>query len=499
MEILSVESSKRLDNYMINDIGLPSIILMENYAEKIVEKILHRGNKFLVFCGVGNNGGDGLVIARKLILAQKNVKVYIIGNMEKGTEEFNVNYNVLTNLEANIEIISSLDTIGLVKQEIKDADIVVDSIFGIGLNRKIEGDFYKVIDCINKFSNYTVSVDNPSGLDCNNGNVLNIAVRAKETFSIETLKKGYFTRGVKEYLGDVTVISIGILNNIGEIFTEKIKLLNDEEYRRMVPIRNLYGHKGTYGKVLILAGSDGFTGAAYLTTQAAIKTGAGLVTLLVPKKIQSVMQNKLIEAMTVNYDEEDRINKLIKESDVIICGPGIGISNESINMLKMILTKSKCKIVLDADALNIVSKNLDLIDFIKNRAIFTPHVGEMSRLTNKSIDYIESNRIDECIKYSRKNEIITVLKGYNTVISNGYKTVINNTGSSKMASGGMGDSLTGIIGSLVAQKVNIFDSATLGCYLHGFSGDILGKELYAVSSTDIIEQIPKTMEYIIRK
>ncbi|MBD7911122.1 NAD(P)H-hydrate dehydratase [Clostridium cibarium] len=499
MEVLSVKNAKELDQYTIDEIGIPSIILMENAAHEMACNMINKGNKFVFFCGTGNNGGDGLAIARKLIIKEKEVKIYVVGDLKKSSFEFKVNYEILVKMMAEIEIINSEQDIIKVQSKVKYEDILVDAILGSGINRRVEGVILKLIEFINENANYVISIDNPSGLDGDTGEVLNASIKANETFVVEVLKKGYFNSGVKNYLGGITIVKIGIPNNVKEKFSEGIKILDNAQYRKMIPERNLYGHKGNYGRVLILAGRCGFTGAAYLVTEAAVRTGAGLVTLLIEKDIQPILAGKLVESMTVCYDDKDRVDELIKQADVIVCGPGLGNGSSNKDMLRNCIFNSKCPILVDADAISIIGEDVKLLDSICGRGIFTPHPGEMSRLIRKSIQYVEANRIDICRSYSKKYGIITVLKGYNTIISDGDLVVINNTGSSKMASGGMGDCLSGIIGALIAQKISLFDSAKLGCYMHGMIGDVLGKERYVVNARDIIEEIPKTMEYMLIK
>lgn len=351
---------------------------------------------------------------------------------------------------------------------------------------------------INSSKKYTVSIDIPSGLNGNTGIIMGICIKADETITVETYKKGFFLQEANEYTGKVTVINIGYPESVKSLLSEKVRKLSAEDYKNMIPTRKLTGHKGDYGRVLILAGSKGYSGAAYMTAEAAVKTGAGLVTLVTEKEVQDALSIKLTEAMTKSYDDEE-IEKLINNATVIACGPGLSKKDKNKKMLEKFICNSSCPLILDADALNIISENKELLKKVEGRAIITPHPGEMARLINKDISYVNSNRIDECVRYSRENKIITLLKGYNTVISDGKDAVINTTGSSKMASGGMGDTLTGIITALVAQKINLFDSAVLGAYLHGLIGDILSKDRYIVNAGDIINSIPETMEYILKK
>lgn len=498
MELLSKKGAKLMDKGTIEDIGIPSIVLMENAAEGICKEIILKGEKYIIFCGEGNNGGDGLALARKLFIAKKNVKVFIVGDEKGKSEEFKVNYNIIKKLGVYVKKIdSNYEKDEKFIKELSQADVVVDAIFGVGLSRTVENLFNKVIKWINTYSRNTISIDIPSGLDCDSGRVMGIAVKAKETYTIEVLKKGFLSYGAREFLGKVKVIKIGIPVEIKRRYTEKNYIFSERQYKDLVPIRKKWGHKGDYGKVLILAGSSGLTGAAYITTESTIRTGAGLVTLLINKDSQDILSSKLTEAMTVNYTEMDRIKRLVENCDVIACGPGLGQDEDAVEMLNFCIKNSTCPIVVDADALNIIADEQKLLTELKGRGIFTPHPGEMARLIGCTINEIEENRINISKKYAKDNDIILVLKGYNSIITDGDQAVINTTGSSKMASGGMGDCLTGVITALIAQKVVAFEAATLGCYIHGLAGDRAGAARYNVNARDVIEEIPKTIEELI--
>jgi len=500
MEILSVKAAKSIVESTIKEVGIPSIVLMENAAQEIFNNIVHKGSNFIVFCGSGNNGGDGLAIARKLVISNKRVKVFMVCDFNKSSPEFMVNYNILINMGADIHKVDiKNNSFKEYIEAVRDADVVVDSIFGVGLNREIKGDILLIIELINKYAKYIVSVDAPSGLNCDSGEMFGTSIKGNDTYTIETLKKGFFHNNAKKYLGNVQVVTIGIPNVVKLKNTEKVRLLSKDKYVELIPIRTNYGYKGNYGKVLVLAGSSGLTGAAYITTEAVVRTGAGLVTLLVEKEIKSLLSSRLIEAMTITYDEDEKISNLIDKADVIICGPGLGSGSANKEMLIRCINKSKCSIVIDADGLNIIAKDEESLRKLKGRTIFTPHLGEMSKLVDESIEKIEASRIDICRDYANKHDIITLLKGYNTVISNGENVIVNETGNSKMASGGMGDCLTGIIGSLVAQGVGLFNSAVLGAYIHGLAADNLSSKRYVVNARDVIEEIPKTIEELLRK
>lgn len=502
MYIMSKEGCKNIDKQTINEIGVPSIVLMEIAGERISKEIL-KLDDFLIICGIGNNGGDGLVIARKLKALEKNVKVIVVGDIEKGTEDFKINFEILKKLNLDILNLNNHNFNKKIKEnilriKIDSSNCLIDALFGVGLNRNIEGIYARIIEIINDSKIFTISIDTPSGIDANTGEVLNLAVKADVTFTIEVMKKGFFNTKAIEYLGEVNLISIDILEEVKRKNSEDMYILSEEFYKSLVPKRNKTGNKGSYGKVLVMAGSSEYTGAAYITTEATIRTGSGLVTLLIHKDSEEVLKAKSIESMVFGYlSVEDVVN--LEKYDVIALGPGIGKSKLSADVLEFIIKNSKCNLVLDADALNIISERKDLIDFIKGRSIITPHPGEMSRLLGKSISYIESNRIDVTREFAKENEVVVLLKGHNTVISDGKCTYVNKTGCSKMASGGMGDCLTGIITSLVSQNLSNLEATLLGAYVHGYIGDSLGESRYIVNARDIILELPKTLEKLCEK
>ena len=493
MEILSRHNCKKIDYETINKIGIPSIVLMENAATEIVNIIKDIGNIITIFCGVGNNGGDGLAIARKLHLLGKDVEVILVGDRNKLTHDCSLNLQIVKNL--NIPIINIKDNCSkeYIIEKVKCSDYIVDSIFGIGLNRDILGIYKDIIEIINEFSKFIVAVDIPSGMDADTGKELNISVKANLTCTVEVMKKGFMSTKAIDLTGDIKIINIGIPNYIKEQNSEKTYILSKEKYKRMIPIRKKTGHKGNYGKILIVAGSEKYYGAAFITTEACVRTGSGLVTLLTHKEAFNALKSRFVEAMIQEYSSFQDIESL-KGFDVIACGPGLGKSENSKVILKKVIEKTNCKLVLDADALNIISENKELIIGLKGRTVITPHPGEMARLVGKSISEVETDRIGVAKEFAKKNNIIVLLKGYNTVITDGEAVFINKTGNSKMASGGMGDCLTGIIASFIGQKNNIMEAILLGAYVHGYIGDELSKSNYIVNARDIIECLPKTIE-----
>lgn len=497
MYIMTRDGCKMIDQKAIDTIGIPSIVLMENAASEVFLRIKNLAQSFTVICGSGNNGGDGLAIGRKLVVAKKEVHFVIISPRENYSNDFNVNYKIIESMNCKISFVKDISDIHNLKKIINSNEIIVDSIFGIGINKELD-DFYKeVIKSINDSEKNIIAIDVPSGLDCNTGNPMGGAVKAQTTYTFEVVKLGFINYGSFKYLGNLEVIPIGIPNEIKDSINEGIRILEDDDYKNIIRKREIYGHKGDYGRAIIFAGSKGFTGAAYIATKSCLKTGAGLTTLVTPKDIQDILSGMLIEAMTSNFNEEEKVEKLITTADAIAYGPGLQSSREYEDFLLYISKKSNCYLVIDAEGINILSRRPDILERLKGRMILTPHPGEMARLVNKSIAEVESDRVNITKGYAKKYESIVLLKGYNTVITDGENVYINTTGNSKMASGGSGDCLTGMIVSLLAQKHSPLESALIGAYVHGKAGEITGKNKYSITASEIIENISTIIHNII--
>ena len=497
MYIMSRENCRKVDNYTIKEIGIPSIVLMENAANEVVLRIKDIGEKYVIFCGEGNNGGDGLAIGRKLINLDKEVIFIIINERNRFTSDFEINLNILKNMDCNIIYINREEDISIINEVAKDEKIAIDCIFGVGLNRDISNLCSKIINFINMNFNMIISVDVPSGLNADTGELMGNSIRAKRTYSFEVMKMGFISYKALEYLGELEIINIGIPKEAKEINNEKIFILNKKDYKKLIKLRKVFGHKSNYGKISILAGSRGFTGAAKITTNACVKAGAGLTTLITEEYVQDVLSCTITEAMTINLQESYNVIKNLEEANVIAIGPGIQEIEIYIDLIRNIKNVNNKLFVVDAGALEGFSKDKEVMNKMRNKAVFTPHPGEMSRIINKPIGYVEENRIKVAREYAKANNIVVLLKGYNTVITNGDNTYINSKGNSKMSSGGMGDSLTGIIASLIGQGNSLIEGALLGAYIHGVSGEKAGENKYSVTASDIIENIPLVMENLI--
>lgn len=498
LEIFSSNQCKEMDKQTINNIGIPGNILMENAAIGIFREIVDKGESFLILCGKGNNGGDALALSRHLLLNGKKVKVYIISKDENYTDDFRLNLNVIKNLINKKELlfIKSEDDINEnIISDFKSFDVVVDGIFGVGLNKELTGMFRNIIEYVNSYAKFVVSIDTPSGLDCDLGIERGIAVKADTTYTFEVMKKGFLNYKAINFTGDIKILKIGVPEHVKKSNSGNFYILEKQEYKQLLSKRKVYGHKGSYGRALVMAGRVGFTGAAFITTECTVRAGAGLTTLICSQEVQTALSSRVIEAMTLTWDND--MIEHIKSANSIAFGPGIGTGDNEEKLLEKVINNSKCPIVIDADGITLIGKNKSLLYNLKGRAIITPHPGEMARFLGITVEDVESNRTNIAREVAKKYGIVVLLKGYNTVISNGKDIYINPTGNSKMASGGMGDALTGIINAFLSQGVKLEQAALAGAYIHGKIADRLGTQVYIVNARDIINELPREINSII--
>lgn len=491
------ETTRKIDSYAINSLKIPGIVLMENAAISFVRNIDLSLDNYLVICGKGNNGGDGYAIARQLHSLEKNVEVFCTGekNMSRDCQ---TNYSICR--ESGIKIhYDSLERLLL------NADCIIDSIFGTGLDSEIRDEYREIIEKINSCSkNRTVyAVDMPSGINGSDGSIMGAAVRADRTVTFMTYKTGFLNSAISDYLGEIIVANIGLNEeSFADLVTDRY--LTEKDIRSWKVDRKANSHKGDFGKVLIFAGSEGFSGASVITTNACVRTGSGLVTLLSHEATLKAIGGEILEGMTLDADSQNilEIENRIKNSDVIAIGPGIGKTKKSLKIMKKLLSYEKnangetIKLVIDADGLNLLSENRDLFANIRGRAVLTPHLAEFSRLCGLDTAAILENRLGAAKKFALENEIVLLLKGKNTLITDGKNLFVNSTGNPGMASGGMGDCLTGIIASLAGQKYGLVKSASIGAFLHGYIADRLSEKQYTVNASHVIENIPVCMKEI---
>ncbi|KOA19622.1 bifunctional NAD(P)H-hydrate repair enzyme Nnr [Clostridium homopropionicum DSM 5847] len=491
MEIVLAEQMRKIDSFCIENLLIPSIVLMENAALRVLNNIdLNKYENITIICGSGNNGGDGLALARHLLVMKKNVKVFIIGEKSKLTVDCGVNYSILCNMNIIVEFINSYEGINSLKSALDKSTLLVDAIFGTGLSREVKGVFREAILLINNCSAFVLSIDIPSGLNSDTGEVLGCAVKAHRTVSFQYYKRGFLRYGSEDYTGKVVIENIGIPDLVKDEFNLKEFISEKSFITESIPVRGNHSHKGDFGRVSIIAGSRDFTGAAYIATEAAVRSGSGLVTLCCHDSIKEIMCNKLIEAMTVSFKDRERLNDVLMKSDAIAIGPGMGDSVETFKILKDVIQYTNCPIVIDADGINVLKNNLNILKEKKNKVVLTPHLGEMSRITGIPADTIKRNRVDIAKSFAKEYNVIVLLKGFKTVITDGDTLVINSTGNSAMASGGMGDCLTGIITSFIGQGLEPLKAAYVAAYIHGYCGDSLSEKNYCVTAREVIKKLP---------
>jgi NAD(P)H-hydrate epimerase len=505
MKIATRQQVREIDRSAIEDYKIPGLVLMENAGRSAAQLITNNYaevKNIAVFSGIGNNGGDGFVIARHLVSKGFNTTTFICGDEKKYEGDALLNYKSLNNMGAKIVTLKEKLPHNL------QCDLIVDCIFGTGLDRKVKGFYNQLIEFLNGRPAPILSVDIPSGLDANSGKPHGCCIKADVTVTFALPKTGTVIYPGIDYCGDLYVSSIttpAILeNNID------VELISALDIRPLIHTRNKDTHKGTYGHLFIIAGSAGKSGASTLSATGALRIGTGLVTAGVPESLNPVIEEQLTEAMTeplpetkngllANNSLKKALEVLSDKKTALAIGPGISTSKQTGSFLIKLLGQCNVPVVIDADAITLISKNLNILKNLKIPVILTPHPGEMARLVGKKNKEIQENRINISRDFSRKFGVYLVLKGARTVISTpAGKVFINPTGNPGMATGGMGDVLTGIIGGLLAQGYNAENSCKIGVFVHGLAGDIACEEISdsGFLATELADNIPKAMNNI---
>jgi NAD(P)H-hydrate epimerase len=461
--------------------------------------------KFVIISGPGNNGGDGFAVARKRINKNIDVKTIMLVKEQELKGDSKTNHEILKNIGGKI---SYLDDVVSLKNEINDCDIIVDAIFGTGLKRDVEGLFKSAIDLINSSGKYVISVDIPSGLDSDTGKPRGVSVLSDVTVTFAYEKIGHAIYPGKSYCGEVITADIDIPDFLSQDAGIKNFVVKERDIRRLMMFlrRNDNTHKGNFGHVLVIAGSSGKTGAAAMSATAALRMGAGLVTMAVPQSLNHVFEEKLTEVMTEPVSDEDgffieeaydQIMALSENKSAIIIGPGISTHPKTKTLVKNLIRNiADIPIVLDADGINIISEDISILKEAKTELILTPHPGEMSRLTGKSTNEILDDKINIARRFAIENSVSLVLKGADTIIATKDEKVhVNNTGNAALSTAGTGDVLTGMIGGLLAQGLSVLRSCIIGTYIHGAVGDEISGKFGKVGiiATDLLGIIPSVI------
>jgi len=508
VKVLKSFEMANADSYTIKEIGINSLVLMENAGRTASEIILENfceKSKFTIVAGSGNNGGDGLVIARYLLRYGKQPYVYVLARgEEKLSEDNRVNLKIYEKFGGKYEFITEND---LEKVNFQDTDVIIDAIFGTGFKPPVRGYREEVIKLINKSKKPVVSVDIPSGLSTDSGEILGEFVKADLTVTFAYPKLAHILFPASKYCGDVYVVDISIYDD----FLKDIKreILTFENIR--LPERDRDSHKYTYGHTLVVGGSVGKTGAVIMAGKSASYAGSGLVTVVIPRSLDTIIETNLIEEMSIPVSDKNglfgeeahkEIEDIIKNGKFtsIVVGMGMSISEENQKVVETILKQDK-PILIDADGLNNLAKIENFKDLLKSRsipAVLTPHIGEMSRLTNIPTKEILKNMEDVAVNFATENNAVVILKSSRVVIATPDGEVFYSTrGNEGMATAGTGDVLAGIVGTLI-YRLGVVEGSKTGVFIHGIAGEFASEEKHveSVVATDLIYQIPKVYKYI---
>lgn len=492
MKILSAAQVREWDQYTIQHEPIASIHLMERAAGKCVQWLEENGyteNSFSIYCGKGNNGGDGLAIARMLAEKQITVSVNILEFGHKGTEDFQINLERLHQyLSVEIRFIQSEDHFHKLAKD----EVVIDAILGSGINRPLEGLTASLVNYLNNSGCEIISIDIPSGLYTDASSRGNLVIHANHTLSFQCYKPAFLVAENAKAIGEVHILDIGLHRDYYNFLDQSPEFIDENLISEIYKPRNAFSHKGDFGHALIVAGSHGKIGAAVLAAKACLRSGVGLLTCHIPACGYEILQATVPEAMVITDSNQSMITKVDSDYSkykAIGTGPGIGTGAETTESLKQLLQNCNQPLIIDADALNIIASHNDLIKLIPPGSILTPHPKEFERLFGKcENDFI---RIEKTREMARVLNCLVVLKGHHTFIATpSGSCYFNSTGNAGMATAGSGDVLTGMLTGLLAQGYTDEQAAVLGVYLHGLAGDYAAKEMSqeAMVASDIIHQ-----------
>ncbi len=479
---------KELDQLTITDHGISGLELMQRAGKAAFNELTKQWpqvKNILVVCGQGNNAGDGYVLARVAIEAGKKVQVIQLGGLERQTSEAKECMYDLMRLRPNITAYS----MGKLATAITSSDLIVDAIFGTGLNRDVYGDWYEAIELIHDSDRPIFSLDIPSGLNADTGSAYKIAVKADLTINFIGLKRGLLTGDGLDYSGKIVFDNLSVPDEIYEQVPSNVKLLHYTNFCHLLSPRKLNSHKGLYGHALLIGGAPGYGGAIIMAAEATARTGAGLTSVATTQMTMLSLNQACPEVMSHAVSDTNEINHLLTQVTVIGIGPGLGTGTWGKNLFSRIL-EWEGKKVLDADALNLLANEPVKCD----SWILTPHPGEAARLLNCTTKDIQSDRFGAIKELQQQYGGAVILKGAGSLVANEEEIGIVAHGNPGMASGGMGDTLTGILTGLLAQNLSLTDAAQLGACLHAKAGDIAAKDgERGILARDVIAEIRPLM------
>jgi NAD(P)H-hydrate epimerase len=508
MKIATAQQMKNIDRRAIRDFGIPGPVLMENAASAIMtemEKFFDglAGARVGVICGKGNNGGDGLALARRLRIRGVPVRVALLAAFSAVTGEAKINLSILRKMD--VEIVQNATERSLA-DIIAWSDILVDAMLGVGLSSPLKGMYLRAVNAINASGRPVVAVDIPTGIDADTGAVMGAAINADLTVAMALLKRGLALHPGARHAGVVRVVDIGIPAEVVEKEKISVSLLDRGSAWGVIAGRKPDSHKGDYGHLMVIAGSPGKAGAAIMAAKGALRTGPGLVSVATPNGLVPVIQSQLVEAMcipsaesmegTLGIGSEGELLKAADKMSAVAIGPGLSTHFETAQVVRDLVQRITAPLIIDADGLNALAGHTDILKRAKAPVILTPHPGEMGRLLGISSAEVQKDRINIASAFAMKHNVVLVLKGAATVVAlPDGRVSLNSTGNPGMATGGTGDVLTGMIGGFLAQGHTAAQAARLGVYLHGLAGDFAAGEKgeAAMIAGDLIEKIPEAL------
>jgi NAD(P)H-hydrate epimerase len=501
---------RKIEAAAVEEMGIPTILMMENAAIGVMKHCLaflgtKTNPKVMIAAGAGSNGGDGLALARQLHLRGIDLGVIFVGDMSEVRGDALLNLEIAGKLGIPIKTIPLGDNLLDVPYTIETCDLVVDALLGTGLNRAVEGSYEYIIDMINGYAKHVISVDIPSGIHADTGQVMGTAVKANQTVTLGCPKTGLMIHPGAAYAGEVLVAEISLPHSLLTKTDVETFAFTDDEIPALLPNRDSRSHKGSFGRVYAFAGSSAMPGAAAIASAAAYKSGAGLVYACAAPDVTQTIQRftpEVIACLLLSRGDSyprknlDAILEKITPADVVFIGPGLGRGPGVSESVMYLLENVNARLVIDADAINAVAENVNILKNLKHSSVITPHPGEMSRLTGLPVQEILQNTMSVAAEFAREFEVTTVLKDARTIVASpSGHTYINTTGCSALAKGGSGDALTGLIAGLAAQGMDTFNAAALGTYIHGKAGEQAAGTLshYGVMASDVVAQIPDVL------
>lgn len=514
MRVVTAAEMRQIDGTAMEKYGIPGIVLMENAGLRVVEVVEGilqslKGKVFTILVGKGNNGGDGLVVARHLLNRGGRVKVLLLADPKDFQGDAKTNLNIWQQLGQPVYQVNQVNGINILKVALLNTDMIIDALFGTGFRGPVLEKMARVIELVNASKIPVVSVDIPSGLEADSGQVSGPCIRAQHTVTFGLPKLGLLLQPGSNLVGQLHIVDISLPLSLLENPEIPRQLITGELVASWFKPRPRDSHKGTYGRVLVVAGSRGMVGAARMCTQAVLRAGAGLVTLAVPASQQPVAAASLDEAMTLGLPETEAgtlaeaalepVLAACAKADILVLGPGLSNQPETVQFVRQLLPQLTLPTVLDADGLNALVGNTEILEDCQAPLLITPHPGEMGRLLELSIAEVQENRIDLVRGVARKWNLVAILKGSGTVIGTPMGGLyLNTTGNPGMATGGSGDVLTGVLAGLLAQGFSMEQAAAAGTYLHGLAGDMAAEELGEISllAGDLIKFLPSALQSV---